>query len=85
VERSREHHGLLAPDDGCFLGFAATLPDSRGSGIGVSLTEAALQWAREQGYRTMITDWRETNLLSSRFWPRRGFRTTFFRLYRSIP
>jgi hypothetical protein len=26
-----------------------------------------------------------TNLLASRFWPRRGFRTTFLRLYRSIP
>jgi hypothetical protein len=26
-----------------------------------------------------------TNLLASRFWPRRGFRTSFLRLYRSIP
>jgi ribosomal protein S18 acetylase RimI-like enzyme len=85
TDRSSEHRGLLAPDDACFLAFAATLPGSRGSGIGVALTEAALAWAHEQGYRTMITDWRETNLLSSRFWPRRGFRTTFFRLYRSIP
>jgi GNAT superfamily N-acetyltransferase len=85
TERSGEHRGLLAPDDACFLGFAATLPESRGSGIGVALTEAALKWAHEAGYGTMITDWRETNLLSSRFWPRRGFRTTFFRLYRSVP
>jgi GNAT superfamily N-acetyltransferase len=85
TERSGEHRGLLAPDDACFLGFAATLPDSRGSGIGVALTDAALAWAADEGYGSMITDWRETNLLSSRFWPRRGFRTTFFRLYRSIP
>jgi GNAT superfamily N-acetyltransferase len=85
TERSGEHRGLLAPDDACFLGFAATLPDSRGSGIGVALTDAALAWAADQGYASMITDWRETNLLSSRFWPRRGFRTTFFRFYRSIP
>jgi ribosomal protein S18 acetylase RimI-like enzyme len=85
TDRSSEHRGLLAPDDGCFLGFAATLPDSRGSGIGVALTDAALAWAADEGYGSMITDWRETNLLSSRFWPRRGFRTTFFRLYRSIP
>ncbi len=28
---------------------------------------------------------RVTNLLSSRFWPRRGFRATFLRLYRHIP
>jgi hypothetical protein len=33
----------------------------------------------------MVTDWRVTNLLASRFWPRRGFRTSFVRLYRSIP
>jgi hypothetical protein len=26
-----------------------------------------------------------TNLLASRFWPARGFRPTFLRLYRSIP
>ena len=30
----------------------------------------------------MVTDWRVTNLLSSRFWPRRGFRTSFLRLHR---
>ena len=33
----------------------------------------------------MTTDWRMTNLLASRYWPRRGFRETFLRLYRSIP
>ena len=33
----------------------------------------------------MTTDWRVTNLLASRFWPKRGFRPTFLRLYRSIP
>ena len=67
------------------IGFAATLPDSRGSGIGVALTDACFAWAAEHGYPTMVTDWRETNLLASRFWPRRGFRRTFLRLYRSIP
>lgn len=85
AEMSREHRGLLRPDHACHLGFAATLPESRGSGIGVALTEASLAWAAEEGYPTMITDWRVTNLLSSRFWPKRGFRTSFLRLYRSIP
>jgi hypothetical protein len=32
-----------------------------------------------------VTDWRVTNQLSFRFWPKRGFRTSFLRLYRSIP
>jgi ribosomal protein S18 acetylase RimI-like enzyme len=85
AERSREHRGLLRPGHACHLGFAATLPDARGSGIGVALTQASLAWAADEGYPTMITDWRVTNLLSSRFWPRRGFRTSFLRLYRSIP
>jgi hypothetical protein len=42
-------------------------------------------WARNAGYATIVVDWRATNLLSSGFWPKRGFRTTFLRLYRSIP
>lgn len=85
IARSNETRELFYPDDACFLGFAATLPESRGSGIGVALTNASLAWAAEQGFGSMTTDWRETNLLASRFWPRRGFRRTFLRLYRSIP
>jgi GNAT superfamily N-acetyltransferase len=85
VEMSSLHSGLARPDGGAFLGFAVTAPDVRGSGAGVALTDASLAWASTRGYRTMVTDWRVTNLLSSRFWPRRGFRTTFLRLYRSIP
>jgi ribosomal protein S18 acetylase RimI-like enzyme len=85
AEHSREHRGLTRPGNACSLGFAATLPESRGSGIGVALTQAGLAWAAEEGYRVMLTDWRVTNLLASRFWPRRGFRTSFLRLYRSIP
>ncbi len=85
IERSGEHTGLVRPAGAAFLGFASTLPDYRGSGIGVALTDACFAWAAEQGYQAMVTDWRETNLLASRFWPRRGFRRTFLRLYRSIP
>jgi ribosomal protein S18 acetylase RimI-like enzyme len=85
TERSSENRALLVPERSCFLGFAATLPEFRGSGIGVALTRAGFAWAAEAGYPVMTTDWRVTNLLSSRFWPKRGFRTSFLRLYRSIP
>ncbi|HMJ00051.1 MAG TPA: GNAT family N-acetyltransferase [Gaiellaceae bacterium] len=85
IERSGAHTGLARPDRAAFLGFAATLPEARGSGIGVALTDACFAWAAENDYPTMVTDWRETNLLASRFWPKRGFRRTFLRLYRSIP
>jgi GNAT superfamily N-acetyltransferase len=85
VELSRTHAGLARPREAVLLSWAATRPDARGSGAGVALTEASFAWAREHGYTTIVTDWRETNLLSSRFWPARGFRRSFLRLYRSIP
>lgn len=85
VERTSSLVGLGRPDRAAHLGFAATIPDVRGTGAGLALTQASFRWAREQGYETMVTDWRATNLLSSRFWPRRGFRPTFYRLYRSVP
>jgi ribosomal protein S18 acetylase RimI-like enzyme len=83
--RSSHFQGLARPEHACYLAFAATLPEIRGSGIGVALTDASFAWAAEAGYQAMGTDWRVTNLLASRFWPSRGFRTTFLRLYRHIP
>ncbi len=85
VEKASMHRGLAQPDDAACLGWAASLPDVRGSGAGLALTDAAFAWAHEHGYKSLVTDWRETNLLSSRFWPARGFRRSFLRLYRSIP
>jgi len=85
VERSSMHVGLARPERAAFLTFAATLPEARGSGAGLALTSAGLGWAHEHDYPVVVVDWRETNLLASRFWPHRGFRRTFLRLYRSIP
>ncbi len=85
AEKSSMHTGLARPERAALLGFAATIPEARGLGAGLALTNAGLTWARENGYPVVVTDWRETNLLSSRFWPARGFRRTFLRLYRSIP
>jgi ribosomal protein S18 acetylase RimI-like enzyme len=84
VEVSSQHRGLGRPEHAAFLGFASTLPEFRGSGAGLALTDASFAWAAENGYEVMVTDWRVTNLLSSRFWLRRGFRPVFLRLYRSI-
>jgi ribosomal protein S18 acetylase RimI-like enzyme len=85
IEYSSLHGGLARADDACILGYAATLPEVRGSGAGLALTDGVFAWAREHGYPTVAVDWRETNLLASRFWRGRGFRPTFVRLYRSIP
>ena len=85
AELSGVHSGLARPDGAVLLNWAATRPDVRGSGAGLALTQAAFAWAREHGHDVMVTDWRVTNLLSSRFWPARGFRETFLRLYRHVP
>lgn len=85
AELSSQHRGLAGPDRAFCIGFASTVPEARGSGIGVALTDAALAAAADAGYLAMVADWRVTNLLASRFWPKRGFRTSFLRLYRSIP
>ena len=85
VENGSMHRALAQPDGAALLGWAASLPGVRGSGAGLALMEAASAWAHEQGYASLVTDWRETNLLASRFWPARGFRRSFLRLYRSIP
>lgn len=84
VELSSSHTGLARPAGQCLLGYAATRSERRGTGIGRDLTAASFAWAHRAGYTTMVTDWRVTNLLASRFWPSR-FEPAFLRLYRSIP
>lgn len=83
--RAPERRSFVWPEDSIDLSHAATLPEARGSGVMSALTAHALSWTHREGYRSMTTDWLAPNLLSSRFWPRRGFRTTFLRLYRHIP
>ena len=84
VELSSLHTGIARPDNAAHLGFAAVLPDARGSGVGTALGAAVLDWAAAERYTAVTTDWRETNLLSSRSWPKLGFRPTFYRLFRGI-
>jgi GNAT superfamily N-acetyltransferase len=72
------------PQDAVYLASTATVQEVRGSGFGLALTAHVLTWAAEAGYGSVVTNWRVTNLLASRFWPARGFRPTFVRLYRAI-
>jgi ribosomal protein S18 acetylase RimI-like enzyme len=85
VEESSMHAGLARVPGALMLAWAATRPEARGTGAGLALMAASCAWARERGYETMVTDWRVTNLLASRFWTRRGFRPTFLRLHRLLP
>jgi GNAT superfamily N-acetyltransferase len=81
----RRPHDLRVPRDSIDLAGASTFPELRGSGVGRALTEHVIDWAHANGIPTMVTDWRMTNMLASRFWPKRGFRPTFLRLYRALP
>ena len=84
LERSGSHAGPARPDEAGFLGFAAVLPEARGIGAGRALAESVLDWSREEGHACVVTDWRATNLLSSRAWPALGFRPTYLRLHRLL-
>jgi GNAT superfamily N-acetyltransferase len=81
----RPENDLRVPPHNIDLAHASVAPAARGSGVGLALVEYALEWARAEGFASMTVDWREVNLLASRFWPRRGFRPTFYRLYRHVP
>jgi GNAT superfamily N-acetyltransferase len=84
LELSGSNTALIRPEGAGFLGFAAVLPEHRGSGAGRALGAAVMQWCREQDMSCVATDWRVTNLLSSRSWTALGFRPTFLRLHRLL-
>jgi GNAT superfamily N-acetyltransferase len=84
LTKSGSNEGLMRPEKAGFLGFAAVLPEARGLGAGRALGETVLHWAHEAGYPVVATDWRVTNLLSSRTWTALGFAPTFQRLHRTI-
>ena len=81
----RPEGDLRVPAGNIDLSFAATRQGVRGEGVGLALAHHALAYAAEHGFRSITVDWRSANLLSSRFWPKRGFRPQYLRLYRAVP
>ena len=84
LEVSSGATALNRPDNAGYLAYAAVLPDARGLGAGRALGDAVLAWSRDQGYRSVATDWRSTNIEADRAWRGMGFRPTFRRLHRLI-
>ena len=84
LELAGGHPPLTRPDRAGFLAFAAVFPHARGLGAGRALGEAVIAWTAQAGYDCVVTDWRVTNLLSSRTWPRLGFEESFIRLHRLV-
>lgn len=76
---------MRVPTNNIDLSFAATREGVRGAGAGRALTAHAFDRAHADGFESITVDWRSVNLQSSRFWPRRGFRPQYLRLYRSVP
>lgn len=84
INESREHAGLARPPGAAFLGYAAVLPEARGLGGGRAVGDAILAWARDEGSRMIVVDWRSANIEANRTWTALGFRPTFHRLHRAI-
>jgi GNAT superfamily N-acetyltransferase len=62
---------------------AFTLGDRRGAGVGSCLLNAALSWARDEGYVRVAVDFEPMNLLAARFWTA-TFRPVAVTMSRSI-
>ena len=75
---------LLIPPRTVELSVAGTRPEGRGRGVNTALTTHGLAQARAASFRVCEADWRSTNLLASRFWPRRGFVPSVYRLARRV-
>lgn len=75
---------FLAPAGALRLTVASTVPEARGQGVSSTLLAVALQDAYARGYRVCETDWRITNLLSSRHWEGKGFKEVAKRLVRKV-
>jgi GNAT superfamily N-acetyltransferase len=84
LSKTSSHAGPAAVENAGFLGFAAVFPSARGAGAGRALGEAVIAWSAEAGFDSVVTDWRVTNLLSSRAWPALGFEESFLRLHRLV-
>lgn len=75
---------LMTPDNGVELSIAGTYYSQMGRGVGKKLMNEGCRMMKERGYNSMITDWRITNLASSTFWPKCGFKPIAYRMVRYI-
>ena len=75
---------MLVPEQTAHLAAAATYPWARRHGLMTALVQVGLADIYVQDFRCCETDWRATNLLSSRYWPKHGFKPAIYRLARRI-
>lgn len=58
--------------------------EHRGRGLGVALTESLAAVAGQRGFDYLETNWRTTNRVAAKFWPNRGFASTWHRMVRVL-
>ena len=75
---------FFIPDDACYIGDTAVLPEVRGSGLGTAILDRALAWARERGHRNVTLHFLTSNPLSSAFWQGHGFVPVMYHLRRRL-
>ncbi|MEO8540721.1 MAG: GNAT family N-acetyltransferase [bacterium] len=75
---------VLVPDDACYIGDTAVLPEARGSGVGSACLQAALTWARSRDYKNVVLHFSTANPLSTAFWTGHGFEPLMYQVRRHI-
>lgn len=74
----------ILPDKTIGLTVGSTFVEARGQGVSTTLFVNGLRHAIEQGFEYCETDWRTAHLLSSRHWPKLGFKPVAQRLVRKV-
>jgi len=80
----KEGFELMIPEDAIELTISGTLSEVQAQGVGTALVEHALRELSRRGFKYCMADWHVPNLLSSRFWPKRGFTPVVYRMKRVI-
>jgi GNAT superfamily N-acetyltransferase len=75
---------LYVPNGAAYIRATAVLAPHRGAGAGVSLVDAALAWARDQGHRAACLHFSTSNLTASSFWTGIGFTPVMAHLRRQL-
>lgn len=75
---------LMTPDNGVELSISGTCGSQRGNGVGKKLMNEGYRIMKQKGYEYITADWRITNLTSSTFWPKCGFKPIAYRMVRYI-
>jgi len=75
---------MFIPEHTAELPAAATRSEHRGLGITRAISEFGFDYLRQEGFTYCLIDWRTTNPLASRVWPRLGFEPVMYRLHRRI-